>query len=54
MELSWMENRMRCVCILSLREQGLHGTVMDREQDERYVSMFSVREQGLHGTVTSR
>lgn len=47
---------MRCVCILGLREEGLHETVMDGEQDEMYVCVcvFSVREQGLHGTVTSR
>lgn len=49
-----MGNMMRCMCILGLREQGLHGTVMDGEQDEMYVPVFSVREQGLHGTVTSR
>lgn len=28
---------MRCVCILGLREEGLHETVMDGEQDEMYV-----------------
>lgn len=32
---------MRCVCILGLREEGLHETVMDGEQDEMYVCVLS-------------
>lgn len=33
---------MRCMCILGLREQGLHGTVMDGEQDEMCVLASSI------------
>ena len=35
---------MRCMCILGLREQGLHGTVMDGEQDEMCVLASSISE----------